>query len=147
MSSKVGGVTLCIVAGLMLLGFARVGSVTAASMIALVIGVGIPAAVGIALLTGRLGGGRSLTRAKAQLRRQTIEAEILRLAGQREGKITVVEVVTELALDHTEAKDLLDALSVRGIGDIQITESGTIVYDYRDLRSLGEKGSARDVLE
>ncbi|MBA3579924.1 MAG: hypothetical protein H0W42_08060 [Gemmatimonadaceae bacterium] len=103
--------------------------------------------MGIALLAGRLGGDRSLTRAKVQLRRQTIEAEVLRLAGQREGKITVVEVVSELAIDHSEATDVLETLSVRGLADIQITDSGTIVYDFRDLRLLGEKGSAKDVLE
>ncbi len=131
----------------MLLGFAQVGSVTAASLIALILGAGIPAAVGIALLAGRLGGDRSLTRAKVQLRRQTIEAEVLRLAGQREGNITVVEVVSELAIDHSEATDVLETLSVRGLADIQITDSGTIVYDFRDLRLLGEKGSAKDVLE
>lgn len=147
MSRTIGGVTLCIVAGLMLLGFARTGSVTLASMIALAIGAGIPAALGIALLSGRLGSGRNLAAAKGKLRRQTIEAEILGLAGRRDGKITVVEVVSELALDHAEASEVLESLSVRGLADIQITDSGTIVYDFRDVRLLGEKGSAKDVLE
>ena len=147
MSRTLAGVTLCILAALMLLGFAQAGSVTVASLIALVIGAGIPAAFGVALLSGRLGSGKRLGAAKEQLRRQTIDAEILGLAGKRDGKITVIEVVSELALDHAEASEVLESLSVRGLADIQITDSGTIVYDFRDVRLLGEKGSARDVLE
>lgn len=143
----IGGVTLCIVAGLMLLGFAQAGAVTAASVIALIIGAGIPGAIGIALLAGRMGAGRKLTASRAKLRRQTIEAEILALAGKRAGKLTMVEVVSELALADAEASEVLESLAVRGLADIQITESGTIVYDFRDVRLLGEKGSAKDVLE
>ena len=138
---------LCMLAGLMLLGFARADSVTVASIIALTIGAGIPGGIGLALLSGRLGSGRHLAAAKVRLRRQTIEAEILGLAGRRDGKITVVEVVSELALDHAEVSEVLESLSVRGLADIQITDSGTIVYDFRDVRLLGDKGSARDVLE
>lgn len=147
MSRTIGGVALCILAGLMLLGFAQVGSVTLASLIALAIGAGIPGAIGIALLMGRLGRGRNLAASKATLRRQTIEAEILALAGRQGGKITLVEVVTETALGDAEASEVLESLAVRGLADIQITDSGTIVYDFRDVRLLGEKGSAKDVLE
>jgi hypothetical protein len=146
-SRTIGGVALCILAGLMLLGFAQVGSVTLASLIALAIGAGIPGAIGIALLMGRLDRGRNLAASKATLRRQTIEAEILALAGRRGGKITMVEVVTETALADAEASEVLESLAVRGLADIQITDSGTIVYDFRDVRLLGEKGSAKDVLE
>ena len=146
MARRIGGITLCVLAGLMVLGFAQARSVSAASMIALLIGAGIPGTVGIALLTGRLGSGGRLGAATIQLRRQTIEAEILRLAGQHKGKLTVVEVVSELALDHAEASAVLEDLSVRGVADIQVTDAGTLVYDFRDVR-LGEKGSARDVLE
>lgn len=146
-SRTIAGVTLCVVAGLMFLGFAQVGTVTIASFIALAIGAGIPAALGFALLTGRLGSGRNLAAAKVKLRRQTIEAEILGLAGKRDGKITLVEVISELALDDAEASEVLESLAVRGLADIQITDSGTIVYDFRDVRLLSDKGSAKDVLE
>jgi hypothetical protein len=141
------GVILCIVAAFMALGFAQVGVVSTASILAFAVGVGIPAAAGVSLLLGakpRSGQRRST---QAQLRRQTLDAEVLRLAGQRDGKITVVEVVTEMALSSGEASEILDAFARRSVADIQVTDSGVLVYDFRELRLLGEKGSAKDVLE
>ena len=131
----------------MAVGFAQAGTLSAASLIALLIGAGIPGAFGIALLAGRGFGRGKLNASKAALRRQTIEAEVLRLAGDRGGKLTVVEVVSNLALDHEEASRILDDFARRGIAEIQVTESGGLVYDFRDVRLLGEKDSARDVLE
>ena len=147
MGRTVAGIALCVVAVFMAVGFAQAGTLTAASLIALLIGAGIPGAAGIALLRGgRLGRGK-LTASRAALRRQTIDAEILRLATERAGKLTVLEVVSDLALDHDETSQILDDFARRGIAEIQVTDSGGLVYDFRDLRLLGEKGTARDVLE
>ena len=146
MGRKILGVALCVLAVFMGLGFARVGVFSVASIVALMVGAGLPAAVGVTLLRGSSRQGR-LGPAQRELRRQTIEAEILRLAARRDGKLTLVEVVSDLAIADAEASEILDALHARGHAEIQITESGALVYDFRDVRLLGEKDSAKDVLD
>jgi hypothetical protein len=134
-------------AAFLLLGFLNsdVG-LTAASMFALAIGVIVPAAVATRLL---LRPGRDAQRRlmQAELRQRTIEAEILRIAKQHAGKLTLVEIVSELAIAPDEAKTAADSLVRQQIGDLEITESGVIVYVFHDVRHLGEKPSARGLLE
>ncbi len=141
-----GGIALLAIAAFMLLGFlnssATLGSPTA--LVALLLTVGLPAAGGAALLRG-IGSGRN---ARAErLRQQTIDAEILRLATQHRGKLTAVEVATALAIPPETAKTSLDSLVERDVADLQITDAGVIVYAFHDAKHVGDKSSARDILD
>jgi hypothetical protein len=129
----------------MLWGFLQVGATGASALIALAVGAGIPAVAGISLL--RDPRRRQLDHRKAELRRQTIESEILRLADASGGKLTTVEVVRELAVDAVEAGDILDSMARRDLAEILVSDSGVLVYDFRDLRHLGEKDSASGLLD
>ena len=145
----IGGTALLVVAAFMLYGFLRSDtSVTSpAAIAALLITVALPAAGGIALLRGVVTlGGRRPARIE-QLRRQTIEAEILRLAMQQSGRLTVVEVATALALPPEAAKETLDSLAEREIADLEITDAGVIVYAFHDAKHVGGKHSARGILD
>ena len=143
------GVGLLLVALFMLVGFFN-GDVDAsapATLVAVLIAIGIPAAAGAALLARHFRSGRGIDERRAQLRRQTLEAEILRLAGEHGGKLTAVEVMTALAVGQDDAQHGLDALMRRGIADIEITDSGVLVYAFRDIRLAGEKPHARGILD
>ena len=35
----------------------------------------------------------------------------------------------------------------QGIADIEVTDSGVLVYAFHDVQKLGEKSSSRDVLD
>ncbi|HEX2188946.1 MAG TPA: hypothetical protein VHG51_08625 [Longimicrobiaceae bacterium] len=140
---------LAAVALFMLLGFFSSGAVSGApaTLAALALTVGLPAA-GAGLLVrshyaerARLGGRR------AQLRQQTVDAEILRLAAERGGRLTAVEVATELAITPEAAKEALDGLAVRGQAEIEVTDAGLLVYGFWDVRHLGGKSSAKGVLD
>ncbi len=133
----------------MLVGFVRSDAALAApaTIAALLITVVLPAAGGLALLAGHVRGRGRLTRRKEELRRQTIESEILRLAARHSGRVTAVEVASDLAISPEAAKGALDALAEREVADIEITDSGLIVYTFRDVRHLGEKAEARGVLD
>ena len=134
-------------AGFLLLGFLRSDlGLTAASVVALGIGVVVPAAIATRLLL-RPGREEQRRLKQSDLRQRTIEAEILRIAGHHGGKVTLVEIVRELAVTPEEAKTAADSLVHQQIGDLEITESGVIVYVFHDIRHLGEKESARGVLE
>jgi hypothetical protein len=140
---KIGGGALLLLSALMLLGFARSGASMASptTLVALLITVGLPAAGGIALLRGALG-GNSKARMQ-QLRQQTIDAEILRLAMAKQGKLTAVEVASALALPEGEAKSSLDSLVAREVADLDVTDDGVLVYSFHDARyydGAGDKG-------
>jgi hypothetical protein len=145
----IGGSTLLLLSLFMLLGFLRSDATLAAptTIMALLISVGLPAAGGVALLAGRLGYRRRLSQRKEQLRQQTLDAEILRIAERHGGKITVVEVVRELAVTSDAAKQALDALHERELAEIEITDSGVLVYAFHDLQRLHEKPYAKGVLD
>lgn len=141
MRRKIGAGVLLLLATFMLYGFLRSGAGLGAptALFALLITVALPAAGGVALLRGALGGNSK--ERMAQLRRQTIDAEILRLAMQRQGRLTVVEVTSALALTGEEAKAALDDLERREVADLDFTEDGVLFYTFHDAKYL--KGTAK----
>jgi hypothetical protein len=142
----IGGGALLALAALMLWGFVRSDAelLSLRTLLALLITVGIPAGAGIMLL--RAPGGRRSKRVK-ELRQQTIEAEVLRLAMQQGGRLTVVEVASALALPAESVKEMLDSLAERELADLEITDKGVIVYAFHDAKHLGGKHSAKGLLD
>jgi hypothetical protein len=147
--SLLGGSALLLLAAVMLLGFlqssATLGAAT--TWLALLITVGVPGGAGVYLLTRHFGAGRLRESRRDQLRRQTLEAEVLRLAGGHSGRLALVDVVTEMALSSEDAQAALDGLVSREIADIAVTDSGTLVYTFRDVERAAEKSRARNILE
>ena len=144
---RIGGWLLIALAAFMFVGYLRADVGGASALFALLLTVVLPAAAGVALLTGRLRGGVGGGARRDELRQQTLEAELLRLAGRRAGKITIVEAVGELAVTPEEAKHALDALAVRGLADFEVTDSGVVVYVFHDVQNLGDKARSRGLLE
>ncbi len=146
----VGGGALLLVAGLMLWGFFRSGlnPWAPATFIAILIAVVLPAGAGSYLLAIALGAGSRIAQRQEDLRLQTLEAEILRLATRKGGKLTAVEVTAELAVDKASADKALDALAVRELAEMELTEAGSIVYSFRNLENLpDQKERAKGILD
>jgi hypothetical protein len=145
----VGSGLLMLLSLFMLVGFlgsdASLGA--PATIAALLITVALPAAGSILLASGQVRGRGRLTRRREELRRQTIESEILRLAGQRGGRLTAVEVASDMAISPEAAKEALDSLALRELAELEITESGVLVYAFHDVRHLGQKSHARGILD
>ncbi len=146
MGRVVGGGALLLLSLFMLWGFVRSDASLGApaSIVALLLVVALPAVAGVLLLRG---GGRKRADRVERLRQQTLEAEILRLAMQHDGRLTVVEVASALALPAEAAKETLDGLVTRELADIALTDGGLIVYTFDDARRVGEKHGARGLLE
>ncbi len=141
MGRKIGAGALLLLAAFMLLGFIRSGAALGApsTLFALLMTVALPVAVSVAVWRGAVGinsKGRM-----EQLRRQTIEAEILRLAMQQQGRLTVVEVTAALALSGEEAKRALDELERREVAELDFTEDGVLYYTFHDAKYF--KGDAK----
>ena len=149
MGRTVGAVVLLLVSAFMLLGFVRSNASFASlnTILALALTVALPAVAGVALLRSVNEHGRRRGSRADQLRLATIESEILRLAMLRDGRLTAVEVASALALTAEEAKATLDGLVTREVADLDITDAGVLVYSFHEARSVGDKHSARGLLD
>ncbi len=149
MGKRILGTLLLLFALFMLVGFlkARPDAGAAAVAGALLIGVVFPAAAGAYLWWQTFAEGAALEARKDRLRRQTLEAELLKLAERRGGKLTVVEAVAELAFDSTTVAEALGAMTASGLAEVEVSDSGVLVYAFYDLQHLDEKATARGVLD
>lgn len=144
-----GAAALLMLSLFMLLGFMSVAEdgISTAEGIAFFLVVLLPLGFGIKLLRDQFGGDRRVEANKADMRDRTLNAEVLKLAGAHGGKLTIVEVVTALAITSDDAKRILDSLALEGHADFQVTDSGVVVYDFREIRRMDDKSSARGILE
>lgn len=149
MGRFIGGGALLALALFMVVGFFLSGADPFAlrTLFALFIAAGLPAAGGGLLLARHFGVGRRIEHRREELRRDTLEAEILKMAGRHGGRLTAVEVAGELAVPTTTAEELLNELMAREMAEIEVTDSGLLVYAFHDIRHLSEKEAARGLLE
>lgn len=149
MAKLFGGGALVAVALFMLLGFFNVSRPLSgpAAIATLLFTVALPAGAGVALLRSHFAAQGSLARRRDDLRRQTQEAELLKLAQELAGKLTVVEGATRLALPTSTVEELLAGLHERGLAEIEITDAGLLVYRFPDVERLPGKSASRDVLD
>ncbi|HYH78895.1 MAG TPA: hypothetical protein VEX86_03840 [Longimicrobium sp.] len=149
MNKLIGAAGLILLALFMLAGFfnSSLALTAPATLAALAFTVGLPAVGAALLVRGHFGEQARLTGRKAELRRNTIDAEILRLAARRQGQLTAVEVASELALTPDAAAEALKELGIRGQADVQVTDDGVLVYSFYDLRHLSGKSTAKGVLD
>lgn len=147
MGKFIGPALLYLLAGFLLLGFLQsdVG-INAASITALALGVILPAGIATRMVL-KPGAEKQRLAHQDALRLRTVEAEILRISKLHDGKLTLVEIVSELAVSPEDAKAAADSLVRQEIGDIEITESGVLVYVFRDIRHLHEKADAKGLLQ
>lgn len=148
MSKLWGAGGLAAVSLFMLLGFLQADlAFGAPGVAAFLLTVGLPAAGAALLLRSHLNARRLGSGARDAIRAQTIRSEILRVAARKGGKLTVPEVIAELAVDKATAEASLEALHLDELAEIEITESGMLVYEFPEIRKLGEKDSAKGLLD
>jgi hypothetical protein len=142
-----GGVLLLLLSLFMLAGYIRADfpADAAAKLLFFVCFVLAPAAGGAALVRSWFIRRTGLRKRKDRLRRQTLESEVLKLARERAGSLTVFDLVTELAISREEAGSVLDYFAVHGVAETEITDSGEINYTFTEVRSQAERQSAEEV--
>jgi hypothetical protein len=144
-----GAAGLALLALFMLAGFfnSSLSLSAPATLAALALTVGLPAAGAAMLARGHFAERSRLVGRKAELRRNTIDAEILRLAGAHGGRLTAVEVATALSMRPEDAAESLSQLGIRGQADVEVTDDGVLVYSFYDVRHLPGKATAKGVLD
>jgi hypothetical protein len=118
----------------------------AVRVVTLLLTVGLPATGAALLLRSHFQSRQIGAGAAHAIRAQTIRSEILRVAARKGGKLTVPEVIAELAVDKATAQAALEALHLEELAEIQVTESGMLVYEFPEIARLHEKDSAKGLL-
>jgi hypothetical protein len=151
MGKLAGGIALSFVALFMLIGFLAGGGADQSALVRLMafgVAVGIPGAAGGALLWQHARRTRLTGPAGPdQLRGQTHQSEVVKLAQHKGGRLTIVEIVADTALSIDQAEAALAALVERGMAEVEVTDRGLIVYVFRDLQQLPDKARSRGVLD
>jgi hypothetical protein len=149
MKKIAGAVGLGLLAVFMLAGFLNSDtSVSAgARLIALAITVILPAASAVLLARSHFADRSRLTGRRAELRRHATEAELLRLAKGRGGKLMAVEAAMALHLSEDSARETLDRMVGGGRAELEVTDEGNLVYSFPTLAQLRDKSTARGILD
>src|SRR5688500_10769119 len=104
----IAGWLLLALAAFMFVGYLNADVSGPSAIMALLLIVLLPAAGGIMLIRRGGGVGRALGARRDELRRETMQSELLRLAQQHKGRLTIVEAVAALGITPDEAKEALD---------------------------------------
>ena len=149
MGKLIGGITLLGVALFMLLGYAGLDRSLepAVAIMTLLLTVGLPGAGGLALVYSWSRERGSFARRRERLVLETHQAEILKLATAKAGKVTVLEVVGDTGIGVESAEAALRDLVERSIAEVEVSETGMLVYRIPDIQKLPEKGTSKGVLD
>jgi hypothetical protein len=84
---------------------------------------------------------------RQELQARTIQAEIVKLAIGHGGRLTAVEVMAGLGITAELATEHLNLLAHQTLAELEITESGTLVYAFQDVQALPEKLTAKRIAD
>lgn len=146
---KAAGIALMILGGLMALGFtqASLSQGPLVIFLSLCITVFLPLGGGFYLLKQSNTQSNSLMASKSQLAQKTLQAEILRLAAQKQGRLTVLEVTQAFALSAEQAELALDNLALDKVAEHQLTDEGLLVYIFPEVQQLAHKNQSKAIEE
>ncbi len=84
----------------------------------------LPLAVGVFLFWG-------VRRGVARRKREETEGAVLKAARARQGVVSAVDVASDCGMSLDQAQEILDRLHLRGFNEMDVSDSGTVVYRFR----------------
>lgn len=146
---KAAGIALMVLGGLMALGFtqASLSQGPLVIFLSLLITVFLPLGGGFYLIKQSMAQGNLLLASKSQLAQKTLRAEILRLAAEQRGRLTVLEVTQAFALTPEQAETALDSLALDQVAEHQLTDDGLLVYTFPEVQQQIHKNQAKSIEE
>lgn len=150
MNKLFGGIGCLSLSAFMLLGFSRADlSDQSAAVRAMTFGVGValPMVAGVSLVCSYRRDRNRLASRVANDRLLAIRSEVLRLAQQQQGKLTEIEVISELGVEQAVANKALTELCHQDLANLEMTDSGLVVYTFPDIQQLPQKHTSRGLLD
>ena len=150
MNNLFSGISLLSLSGFMLLGFAKADlsdQTIAVKATTFGLGVGLPMAAGIGLVRSHRRDLKLLAKYIVNSRLIALRSEILKLAQKNQGKLTEIEVISELGIEQAVANEVLTDLCHQDLAEIEMTDSGLLVYAFPDIQQLPNKYTSRGLLD
>ncbi len=150
MNKLFSGIGLLSLSAFMLLGFSKADLNDQSQTVKVMsfgLGVGLPMAAGIGLLHGHWRDRNLLKTRSMNSRLVTLRSEILRLAQANQGKLTEIEIISELGIEQAVAHEVLKDLCHQDLAEIEMTDSGLLVYSFPDIQQLPNKHTSRRLLD
>ena len=97
-----------------------------------------PITGGIALIRGQKQEKLRAAQETKNLLESAREKEILRLAEQKKGLLTVSQIVMESSMNAAEAEDVLHELIVKRLVDMRTNPDGQVVYEFLEFTDAQE---------
>jgi hypothetical protein len=141
MKKLIGGGVLIFVGGFMLLGFAVSLSKNPADMgdlIAALLFVVAPMGIGGALIRSHFKDKQKALQEKEDVVYKQREKQIIRLAQQKGGRLSIPEIAVDTSMSTEEAEKFMQELTAKGFVDMQVTDSGVIVYEFYEIAHKNE---------
>lgn len=149
MKKIAGAVVLGLLSLFMLAGFVNTDTDAPGGTraVALLITVILPAVGAVLLARSHFNEKSRLTGRRAALARHATESELLRLAQGRGGKLMAVEAAMAMHLSEDVVRETLDTMVGEGRAELEVTDGGNLVYTFPTLLQLGDKRTARGILD
>ncbi|HIE51771.1 MAG TPA: hypothetical protein EYP85_08430 [Armatimonadetes bacterium] len=96
------------------------------------------------ITAGRLVRGAQQAEERIQALAKELETTLLRLAAERDGTLTATDVAMNTDLSLTQAGEVLDALHVRGLVQMDVHDDGVITYTFPELAHQAEETRRRE---
>jgi len=74
----------------------------------------------------------------------TREKEVLKLAREKGGELTLPEIVSETSMNTNEADEIMREMVLKQFVDMRITDHGAVVYKFFDLSNYRKETSVLD---
>lgn len=89
--------------------------------------------------------GRRLDAAAYLIRHRRQQNKIIRLAQQRGGRLMITEIAVETGLAVEEVEEILTGMAHRGYVEVEVSDSGIVVYRFPEALFAHEKHWSRGV--
>ena len=133
----IGGV-LIFLGAFMLLGFAvnlseKSFAIDIGDIVAFILLSAAPIIVGSVIVRSHFTGKRRLIEAEQKALYEQREREIIRLAQQKRGRLSIPEIAVATSMNTEEADKMMREMAAKGYVDMQVTDSGVIVYEFYEI--------------
>ncbi len=143
MKKLIGGGVFTFGGAFMLLGFAVNLSKNPADIgdfIGALLLVVAPIGIGGALIRSHFKDKQKALQEQKNVLYEQLERQIIRLAQKKGGRLSIPEIAVDTTMNTEEAEKFMQELTAKGFVDMQVTDSGVIVYEFYEIAHKNELG-------
>ena len=118
-----------------------------AAIVGLILAAVVPAIGGFSFLFSYITQRQAENYRRERIQEQNLNADIIRLADRKGGKLTIFEVMAEFNLNAETAEHALNGLIMRRLAQRKMNDAGAYVYLVNNVRRLQPRRSPSTFLQ